>query len=58
VPAHEIGNSDQKYELQHPPAEMEQYPVELPSGDATPRQPLCLDRSGDQQIGPTPIQDA
>jgi hypothetical protein len=36
APPHEIGNSDQKYELQDPPAEMEQYPVELPSGDAPP----------------------
>jgi hypothetical protein len=58
APAHEIGNSDQKYELQDPPVEMEQYPVELPSGDTPPRQPLLLDTSGDQQIGRTPIQDA
>jgi hypothetical protein len=58
APAHEIGNSDQKYELPHPPAEMEQYPVELPSGDAPPKQPLRLDTSGDQRIGRKPIQHA
>jgi hypothetical protein len=58
APAHEIGNSEQKYELQDPPAEMEQYPVELPSGDAPPKQPLRLDTSGDQQIKRKPIQYA
>lgn len=47
APANEIGNSNQNYELQAPPAEMEQYPVELPSGDAPPNQPLHLDTSGD-----------
>jgi hypothetical protein len=56
APAHEMGNKDQKYELQAPPAEMEQYPVELPSGDAPPKQPLHLNTSGDQQIGRKPIQ--
>lgn len=48
APAHEIGKSDQKYELQAPPAEMEQYPVELPSGDAPPKEPSHLDTSGDR----------
>jgi hypothetical protein len=55
-PAHEIGHSDQKYEFQDPPAEMEQYPVELPAGDAPPKQPLPLGTSGDQQIKRKPIQ--
>ena len=56
APAYEIGNSNQKYELQDPPAEMEQYPVELPSDDAPPKQPLLLNTSGDQQIGRKPIR--
>jgi hypothetical protein len=58
APAHEIGNSDQKYEFQTPPAGMKQYPVELPSVDAPPKKPLHLDMSGDQQIGRKPIQYA
>jgi hypothetical protein len=56
APVHEIGNSHQKYEMQDPPAEMEQYPVELSSGDAPPKQPLRFAMPGDQQIGRKPIQ--
>jgi hypothetical protein len=58
APAHEIGDNDQKYELENPPAEMEQYPVELPTGQAPPKQPLHVDTSGDHQIGRKPIQYA